>query len=148
MKQLQLLAQLFSLLSGSLIYLCFRSSNLLMFKWIEWLNLNNALEKMRVFAQQNIKIENDWILYSLPDGLWMFSLTTNLLYVWGNTVNQLNFKWIVIMPILAILSEFSQKYTIIAGTYDSNDLLAYFLGFTFPLIFFSNHIQIINNKFK
>jgi hypothetical protein len=117
-----------------------------MFKWIEWLNLNNALEKMRVFAQQNIKIENDWILYSLPDGLWMFSLTTILLYIWENKINQLNLGWILLVPILAVMSEFCQKHTIIHGTYDPKDLLAYFLGFSFSYILFSSQIQFIKNS--
>lgn len=44
------------------------------------------------------------------------------------------------IPIIAIISEFGQLLGIISGTFDSIDLLFYFLGSILPLIIFKNSL--------
>jgi hypothetical protein len=146
MKKLQLFIHLLSICAGGLIYICFRSSDLMMFRWFDYLHCSDAISQIRNISNV-YKIENsDWLIYSLPDGLWMFSFTTIILYIWRNTINRKNFAWIIIMPIIAFCTEICQKYDLINGTYDTNDLFAYLFGFIFSCIFFSNSFQIIKNK--
>lgn len=146
MKYIQLFIHFASILLGGLIYICYRTTDLLMFKWLNNLNLSSAIFNFRNYAKV-YKIKNsDWIIYSLPDGLWMFSFITIILYIWRNTITRKNIVWIIVMPIIALTTELSQKYHLIKGTYDSNDILAYLIGFFLSCISFSNCFEIIKIK--
>jgi hypothetical protein len=146
MKKFQLFIHLLSLCIGGLIYICFRSQDLLMFRWFDYFRFSEDILRIRNFSQTfNIK-NSDWVIYSLPDGLWMFSFTTVILYIWKNTINRKNFVWFITMPIIAFFTEISQKYHLVKGTYDSNDLFAYLIGCIFSCIIFSNSFQIIKTK--
>lgn len=148
MKKFQLVIHLLSICVGGLIYICFRSQDLLMFRWFDFLRFSDEILQIRNFFQAFSIKNSEWIIYSLPDGLWMFSFTTVILYIWSNTINKKSIIWIVIMPIISFFTEISQKYHLINGTYDSNDLFAYLLGFIFSCIFFSNSFEIIKTKFN
>ena len=146
MKKFQLFIHLLSICIGGFIYICFRSQDLLMFRWFDYFRFSDDILGIRNFSQAfSFKI-SEWIIYSLPDGLWMFSITTIILYIWRNTINIKNLVWVIIMPIIAFFTEISQKYHLIKGTYDPNDLFAYLFGFIFSCIFFSNFLQIIKTK--
>lgn len=145
-KKFQLFIHLLSICIGGLIYICFRSSDLMMFRWFDYIHLSDTISRIRKFSYSYEIENNDWIIYSLPDGLWMFSFTTVILYIWRNTINIKNLVWVIIMPIIAFFTEISQKYQLIKGTYDPNDLFAYLFGFIFSCIFFSNCLQIIKTK--
>lgn len=144
--QFQIFIHLFSICLGGLIYICFRTSDLMMFRWFDYIHLSGTISQIRKFSYAYEIENNDWIIYSLPDGLWMFSFTTVILYIWRNTINIKNLVWIIIMPIIAFFTEISQKYHLIKGTFDPNDLFAYLFGFIFSCIFFSNFLQIIKTK--
>ena len=146
MKYLQMFIHFSSILFGGLIYICFRSSDILMFRWFDYLHISDTIFRLRKFIH-NYKIEfSDWIIYSLPDGLWMFSYTTVILYIWSNTITRRNYFWIIIMPIVALLTEVGQKYHLINGTFDANDVIAYLLGFVLSCIFFSNCFETLKIK--
>ena len=69
------------------------------------------------------------IVFSLPDGLWAMSYTMLIFHLRKDkTVRTL--IWSIIIPIVGILSEISQYYSLIPGTFDIIDLIMYFI---FPI---------------
>jgi len=111
---------------GGLIYLIFRNESLIMFSWIEYLSMSNEINTIQNF--RNIISFPKWFIYSLPDGLWIFSYTAISLEVWKHSINNQNIFWIFSIPVIAVLSEFLQLSKIIPGTFDPADLIFYFLG--------------------
>ena len=137
MKKQQAILAILSLFCGGLIYLCFRSSSLLMFKLIEFLHLGVIV----IFLRKAFLLSSfmpKWVIYSLPDGLWMFSCTSLILNVWNNRLNKQSMVWIISMPAIAILSEFLQLFHLIRGTFDILDIASYLIGFTAAFFIYSN----------
>lgn len=128
---------------GTLIYLLFRISTLNIFSWVDILNIDFEefyLRKLAISKKQNFP---EWFLYSLPDGLWIFSYVYLILLLWNFKISYQGFIWILIIPFIAIISEIGQKYKFINGTFDMTDLLFYIFGFILPLL-----LSFENLKFK
>ena len=138
MKKQIILGCLFSILSGGLIYVLFRQDSLKMFSWFESVNLSNSISEMRLFTLPLSIYLPDWFLYSLPDGLWLFSYVSFLLFVWGNVISKHNIHWVILVPLIAIFSELGQLIKVIPGTFDVVDLCSYFLGAVLPILIFAN----------
>ena len=138
MKKRIILGCLFSILSGGLIYVLFRQDSLKMFSWFESVNLSNSISEMRLFTLPLSIYLPDWFLYSLPDGLWLFSYVSFLLVVWGNVISKHNIHWVLLVPLIAIFSELGQLIKVIPGTFDVVDLCSYFLGAVLPVLIFAN----------
>ncbi len=138
MKKQIILGCLFSILSGGLIYVLFRQDSLKMFSWFESVNLSNSISEMRLFTLPLSIYLPDWFLYSLPDGLWLFSYVSFLLVVWGNVISKHNIHWVLLVPLIAIFSELGQLIKVIPGTFDVVDLCSYFLGAVLPVLIFAN----------
>lgn len=123
------------LASGLCIYLTYRSESLVMFRWAEWLGLMGAVECLRAWGAANVPA--DWVVYSLPDGMWSTSYVLTMCALWGRERSSL----VVMMPAVAVLSEVLQAVHICPGTFDWTDLLFYAL----PAIVYLT-INFINNK--
>lgn len=145
MKRQLLLGSFLTLLFGGLIYVLFRTTTLKMFVWYETIGLGGLTKGLRKLTFQFANELPDWILFSLPDGLWIFSYVCLMLAIWQNSISSKNAFWILIIPILAIGSEIGQLFGIIVGTFDFTDLLFYIFGMTLPFILFT---KTINLKFQ
>lgn len=132
---------LFSLTLGTSIYILFRSSSLKVFSWLDLLGINILDSNVRKFALSISKNIPDWVLLSLPDGLWLFSYVCLMLYIWKNSVTIQNLFWISIIPVIALGSEIAQLFGLMQGTFDLMDLLLYMLGGVLPLLIFKNSIN-------
>lgn len=105
---------------GVIIYICFRPVNLVYFHWLESIGLQKHLEEINnVFFQFRYFIPK-WVLYSLPDGLWCFSLNSLFFLIWKNSY-YLSFV-LFISFIFCIGTEMLQKFNIIVGYFDILDL--------------------------
>lgn len=102
---------------GSCVYVGWRSTDLLVFRWIEYFGLT-------AFVFRPTVVLPDWLLYSLPDGCWVFSATSWMLLIWNRWV-----PWTLIPVILAVSAEFGQLLGLVQGTYETLDILFYLLGF-------------------
>lgn len=143
MKLLKISFLFLPLMIGGLIYIIFRSGNLLMFKWFKFLNIDHFISKTRLFNTSD-SFPN-WFQYSLPDGLWILSYVLIMTEIWNKKITIHNLFWIIIIPVIAILSEFFQYFGLIKGTFDFLDILFYIIGAALPLLFynkFSNSILI------
>jgi glycopeptide antibiotics resistance protein len=66
-----------------------------------------------------------WVLYSLPDGLWVYSFSAMLYIIWKESIIR---NKVIIMPFLILLtSEMLQYLKIINGTFDISDIFISFI---------------------
>lgn len=146
MKKQLLIGHFSTLILGGLIYISFRVDSLMMFKWFENFSLRKPIDSLREMTLVHKSLLPDWMLYSLPDGLWVFSYVSLILLLWGNKLSSFNIIWIFLMPIFAIASEVGQLLSLIPGTFDIIDLIFYILGTIIPLIIYNK--QSLNIKLE
>jgi hypothetical protein len=58
-----------------------------MFNWFSSVNLSESISNLRLFTFPLSDLFPNWFLYSLPDGLWLFSCTSILLVIWNNRIS-------------------------------------------------------------
>lgn len=125
------------LLTGCLLYIFFRHDTLKMFTWFDSVNLSGTLSEIRLATLPLSEHFPSWVLYSLPDGLWLFSFLTILLAFWNNTISNQNIFWLLCAPLLAIVSEFGQLFCLVPGTFDFVDVIFYLGGTFLPLVIYA-----------
>lgn len=125
---------------GGLLYIFFRSTSIRMFKWFDFLGLENIIQLIRS-SLYNVKSNiPNWIYFSLPDGLWVYSFTSAILIYWDTNQERARI-WLLIPFFSGILSEILQYFSLFPGTFDYLDLC-----FSLFCIFLS--IFIINLNYK
>lgn len=78
-----------------------------------------------------------FLLFSLPDGLWLFALLSAIAAIWRTPCKE-SHSWLLTIFVGSILSEVAQKFHIIPGTFDWLDILAYsIVAFIFSINYFS-----------
>lgn len=117
----KLIIALLSLSIGGTIYLLWRSESLLIFHWLDLININESLLELRSITSQKITLPN-WVVYSLPNSLWLLSglILFDLIWQEQNSVHK-NF-WIAIFCIIALGAEIAQLFNLIPGTFDLLDI--------------------------
>ncbi len=144
MKRQLIFGHLLTLLIGGLIYILFRVDSLRMFEWINIIQLDTPVKLLRESTTDIKALLPNWFVFSLPDGLLVFSYISLTLLIWKNKVSRKNIFWICIMPVIAIIVEMGQLYSIMPGTFDLIDLCFYTMGVFIPLMIFSNSLT--NNR--
>ncbi len=119
------LAHIISLFIGGMIYLLFRTEKLLMFKWFNALGAEGILKKIRFISLEYRTSLPNWFLYSMPDGLYVFSYVSLMLAVWNMKFTATSLFWMLNIPLIIIISEIGQWMQIVPGTYDTTDLIFY-----------------------
>jgi len=114
------LASLISLVIGMGIYLFFRNTNMLLFKWIP---------KLQIFKDVYIPTKQSFftsiLKYNLPDTLWFLSGIFFLRFIWFYKFKEQN-VYVICFFLMGVVFEISQLSDSIPGTFDFLDLL--FLG--------------------
>ena len=119
---------------GSFIYIVFRQKSLLVFTWISFFNLSNFVDVLRSSFSEYKTYIPGFILYSLPDGLWVYSGTVLFLKIWKNDQNIISkYFWILLPFIVSLLMEFFQLFNLIKGTFCFNDILFITVLFIIPM---------------
>ena len=130
---------LLPLFIGGALYILFRSSELKMFEWFNFLGLKNLILEVRFYFCEVKNGIPSWTYFSLPDALWVYSFTSSLLIYWHH--DKIKYFWILLPLSLGVFIEILQFYKLFPGTFDFLDLLLSSLSFIFSLL-------IINHKFK
>ncbi|MFT5229871.1 MAG: hypothetical protein ACI9EV_003025 [Urechidicola sp.] len=138
MKKQIFIGHILTLLFGGFVYISFRQDTLKMFRWFDSINLSETISRLRLLTLPLTDHLANWFLYSLPDGLWLFSYITVLLIVWKNTISKHNIHWLLLVPSIAIFSEIGQLIGIVPGTFDILDITFYFGGTVLPILIFTN----------
>ena len=79
---------------------------------------------------------NDFVLYNLPDGLWILSLFFLLIAAWDANNKSYVVPWLIVGLVLAYFLEVLQYHGMIVGTFDVMDIMTYSLTFLLTLIFY------------
>lgn len=93
---------------------------------------------------QNEHYFSKWIVNFVPDGLWSFSFTLYLLWIWHGRFNKLNLSLIFLIPWLFELFQF---LNIFSGTADIYDLLVYgiFSMFAVLIVKLTKKVELIKS---
>jgi len=135
-----------TLLAGSLIYLFFRPESIEIFKWVNIHAADSFISEFRDFILKNRYFIPEWFIYSLPAGLWMFSCTTLILFIWDNKINSNSVFWLLTLPVICIFIEIGQYLNLNSGTFDIIDFVFYLIGSTLPLLLFTKFSTIYRSK--
>ena len=106
-----------------MMYITFRPDTLKMFHWFKMFGLLDYLEEL----QHNPARVPMWLLYNLPDGMWLFAYSILIGCIWNFKIRDC-WMFILVMPSICIPHEFLQGLGIMHGTYDPSDVLAYVLA--------------------
>lgn len=120
---LYLSMSLVSFLTGAVAYLLFRTTDLYMFSAIKPLPIYGRLEALRRSCSGFTM--PDWVVYNLPDGLWLFAYLLLTEAIWLNDAGRVKSLFLCLMPVLAIATEFLQMWNLSFGTGDVWDVVAY-----------------------
>lgn len=113
--------------SGWLFYILFRPEYLTVNRWVLTSQFGSIFKTIRIQTFQILETVPKWIIYSLPDALWLMSFGLILQMIWKNETKRTRMIWTIFPCIVAALMELFQATHFINGTFDLVDLLFYFL---------------------
>ncbi len=108
---------------GAAIYVLFRSPRLRVFRWLHALGLGDAVPAARAWARPLADRLPEWVLFSAPDGLWVYGLTACLALVWRGTPGPARRGWLCVGLALGAGGELGQRMGLVPGVWDPADLL-------------------------
>ncbi len=117
--------------AGIFIYAITRSESIYLNQWMAELGNGKVLYFFQALVQ-NVHIPH-WIIYSLPDALWMLALTMLILLIWDFKLHRKSILWIAMAIMVGILFEISQRLHIVHGTFDVIDLILMMMAALLPV---------------
>ncbi|MFT4709278.1 MAG: hypothetical protein ACI8Q9_000397 [Planctomycetota bacterium] len=111
---------------NALLYLTYRDWSLWCFRWVEFGGSEDLIVALRDLGRA-LPLPPEWVRYSLASGLWIFGVVSFLHMTFGPR-SRAKSLWILSILAICIGSEVLQWASIIPGTADSIDALAYLLG--------------------
>lgn len=124
------------LLVGVFIYIFFRSRRLFYYNFFHMIDIDHDIREYRVFLWKYRKSIPNWIIYSLPDGLWIFSFGMAFLY--GNKFFLIDALFFLGISIFMVGFEFLQLkfggHGSLVGTFDLADIYCFISGASLALL--------------
>jgi hypothetical protein len=111
---------------GGGIYLALRPPTLLMFDWLDAAGLLEPIQKLRVLAEPWENSLPEWMVYSLPQGLWSFRFLLMIGCVWKHDSGL--FRSYAVPLIFGVIGSELLQLGPLQGTFDWFDLTANTLG--------------------
>ncbi|MCQ8212611.1 VanZ family protein [Cetobacterium somerae] len=114
-----------------IIYLLFRSRKLFYYQIVEMMNLDPHVRSIRKIVWVYRKYIPNWVIYSLPDGLWLFSMGVSILHnrvFYKKAQNIFNIIFLIMVGIEIFQGIFGGHGTFI-GTFDGADVICYTIGY-------------------
>lgn len=114
-----------------LIYLLFRSRKLFYYQIVELMNLDSHVRSIRKVVWVYRKHIPNWVIYSLPDGLWLFSMGISILHnrvFYKKAQNIFNIIFFTMIGIEVFQGIYGGHGTFI-GTFDGADVICYTIGY-------------------
>lgn len=137
MNQKRGLALVFSLIClffGLLIYANLRGENLILHSIMKNLGL---FEILQIPASWLDSYDfPDWLIFALPDGLWMLSLVLVIGAIWHFKWNKTAIFWYSTALSFGLLYELFQNTQFVPGTFNWTDMVFIFIGGIVPIFFF------------
>jgi hypothetical protein len=126
----------FPIMIGAAIYSLWRSDRLLVFTWYGWLGLKEPLLTLRANLAGVRHFLPDFVLYSLPDALWVYSFTYLMELVWFRHSRSFGQTFWILLPVsLAVGAEVGQLIKVVPGTFDLMDIGGYIAAWAAATMF-------------
>lgn len=121
----------FPLVFGVLIYLFFRSRNLFYFQILKHFSLEKPILQWRLSLKVLRPFIPNWVIYSLPDGIWLFSFGTALLLhrIFFPGIHLLFTIIYIVMVLIEMVQLHFGGHGTFLGTFDSADLICFSAGY-------------------
>jgi hypothetical protein len=119
---------------GGLIYLLFRPSTVVFFRWLEPLQLGGLFGVARTVAEPINPLIPGFMVYSLPALLWTFSFTYAVGRLWAGDSWCIRAIMLALVLAVSVLFEIGQALGWVSGIFDMNDLLATLAGFLLSIV--------------
>lgn len=115
-----------SLWAGAMVYIYLRISQPVFIRYIEFAGLGTIFDVGKnFFSGLNLP---DWLLYTLPSGLWAFSYSLIITGMWWLNSSWLKYFWIASVVVMVIAWEVFQLFMIIPGTFSFGDIFSGLFG--------------------
>jgi hypothetical protein len=122
-----------ALVLGGTIYILFYTSQPVFFNWIRAAGMNNWLSLARHYSLSASSDLPQWIIYSLPDGLWAFAYAVLITGIWIRNHSGLKYFWMSTIPVLIIGLELLQYTGMVRGTFSFQDIAFEISGLLFGI---------------
>jgi hypothetical protein len=110
---------------AGIIYIVFRHKSLILFDWLQQLHLMPVVADLRAITVPMGEALPDWVLFSLPDGLWLLSYLLFVRMVWADGPKRPMWAWAGLGLLVSVGHEVSQAAGLVSGTFDWADMAAY-----------------------
>lgn len=111
-------------IAGAAIYVLWRAPSLLVFRWLDLVGADQFAHLARGAASPARPLLPSWVLFTLPDALWVYALTACLSRIWRGSRGASRVAWLSVGPVLGVGSELGQLAGVVPGTFDVVDLCA------------------------
>lgn len=124
---MKLISGVASLMAGAVIYLLFRSKNMLGFVLLNRIGVEPWADRMRSYTA-DVSLP-DVVVDSFPGGLWALGYILVIDSIFGNQSRSTRIVWSSVIPLLGVCSEVLQGVGLLPGVFDLWDLVCYALPF-------------------
>lgn len=135
-----------AVLLGGIIYILFRPSEPVFFSWISAFGFDSLLLTVRQYSHYQNLLLPEWIVFSLPNGLWAFAYSLLIMGIWWGSKSVLRYFWIASVPLLVLGFEILQYVGIIHGTFCLEDIAFGVAGIITGIIFGIKITKQINHE--
>ena len=104
------------------MYICLRDPELRMFQWFDFIGAGSLITRLRFNAAPLQTVIPFWIQFSVPNALWVYSLTGFMALLWSETDSRTKPFWLSLGILLGAGTEFGQAINVIPGSFDIVDL--------------------------
>ena len=121
------------LITGLVLYASSRSEAIYLNQFLEVVTGGLMIDSLQSFFQ-SINLPH-WVIYSLPDGLWMLALVVLVLAIWNFKLNMQSLPWLVMAVLSGVMFEVFQGLGFLSGTFDVTDLILMMMAALLPVSF-------------
>jgi len=121
-------------LTGATIYLLYRTENLYVFRWVAAVGGSSVVDGLRGYMTGPGKLLPPWVRFVLPDGLWVYALTSCMMLIWGTSGGGAGRFWTYSGIAIGIAGEVGQGMGCVPGTFDVLDLFISTVGFAAAIL--------------
>jgi hypothetical protein len=121
-NRLNLLLCSAALLLGGIIYILFHASEPAFFRWIPGPGLASWFSFARQSSVSFSQSLPEWIVFSLPNGLWAFAYSLLITGIWAGNKSWLRIFWMASIPVLVLGFELLQLTGTIPGVFCVHDM--------------------------
>ena len=119
------------------IYLFYRTEKTIVNQLAIWLVTTQTYHSVKTAIVSSIPL-NDWVIYSVPEALWIFCttiLSKSYFMKWNSW--RTNCQYIPLMTCISL--ELMQLFQLTPGTFDIRDIFLIILFWIMAMLFFNSH---------